>query len=150
MPNTPADLLASMPHWCPCQLVRVIDGDTVRVQAHLGLGLEARSEPVRLLGIETYELSGPDHYAADEAKRYLTSLIAERPMYLHTPRDQRDRYGRWLAWLWGLDGEDLICLNSRMIEDGMAWEWWPQGWGQQGPLPPARVRLPRTLEPTEP
>lgn len=139
------DPIATMPHWHPCTVTHIIDGDTVRVQAHLGLGLEAHATPVRLLGIQAPELHGPDRYAAQDARRYLSSLVRSEWAYLHVPHDQRDRYGRWLGWLWHPRRELLLSINTHMVRSGAAREWWPKGWGYRSQLPPEYVPRPDRL-----
>lgn len=138
-------ILNTMPHWHPCQVVRVSDGDTVRAQATLGLGVELTAQPVRLLGIQAPELHGPQKWQAQEARRTLHGLVAQRQAYIHVPGDMRDRYGRWLAWLWLEEGSVMICVNTRMLALGQAVEWWPQGWGFRSTLPPEVVRMPQSL-----
>lgn len=139
------DPLMHMPHWHLVQAVRAIDGDTIHVQAHLGLGVERVNEPVRLLGIQAAELHGPDRYVAQAARRHLSDLCELHPLYMHSPGPQRDRYGRWLAWLWLDDGDTLMSVNRAMVVSGLASEWWPQGWGHRGELPPLRVHRPGRL-----
>ena len=139
------DPITLMPDWIRGQVVRVADGDTIRVQAHLGLGIEARAEPCRLLGIQAPELQGDDKLLGQEARRVLSSLVLERTVYIHAPGEQRDRYGRWLIWLWLPERDRLRSINTEMVHTGHAWQWWPKGWGHRGSLPPRVVARPGPL-----
>lgn len=140
--NSP-DPIEMMPQWMAGQVTRVADGDTLTIQATLGLGIEQRAAPVRLLGIQAPELRGDDRYNAYEARRQLTALTQTRYVYLHVPGDRCDRYGRWLGLVWIRRKRWLLSANRWMVEEGNAWEWWPTGWGYALTLPPLWVPMPR-------
>jgi micrococcal nuclease len=83
----------------PCDLVRVIDGDTVRVRC--GDGSE---EPVRLVGVDAPEVARqgkPADCGAASSTEALAAALADAPAYLYRDPDQgdRDRYGRLLRFL---------------------------------------------------
>lgn len=83
----------------PCDLVRVIDGDTVRVRC--GDGPE---EPVRLVGVDAPEVARqgkPAECGATLSAEALAAALADAPAYLYADPDQgdRDRYGRLLRFL---------------------------------------------------
>lgn len=139
----PPDPIDMMPHWMACQVVKVADGDTVTVQAQLGLGIEHTAAPARLLGIQAPELHGDDAYHAHEARRQLARMVLNQRLYMHVPHNARDRYGRWLAFLWLPRQGDLISINRWMVEEGHAWTWWPAGWGKTHRLPPLIVPYPK-------
>lgn len=136
--TTPPDLV----HWHRCIVTRVADGDTVRVDATLGLGVEMRHEPVRLLGIQAPELRGPERWAAAEARRYLSSMTLERPLLMHVPGGDRDVYGRWLAWLWIPDRDHLLSVNRAMVDAGLARAYAPTRHRYDATLPPPTVQVP--------
>ncbi|MEJ7891660.1 MAG: thermonuclease family protein [Solirubrobacteraceae bacterium] len=81
---------------------RVIDGDTLVVR------VEGGSETVRLLGIDTPEVS-PAECGHEAATRALTSLVEGRRVRLVTDgtQDERDRYGRLLAYVETRSGTDV-------------------------------------------
>lgn len=85
-------------------LVRVVDGDTVRVLTN---GTE---EKVRLIGLDTPETTAGPECGGEEATRALQQLIADGdPVELVADPSQgdRDRYGRLLRYLQTPDGTDL-------------------------------------------
>lgn len=67
------------------QMVRVIDGDTIRVKAMIWLGLE-KNIKVRLNGVHAPELYRPkcehERQLAEQAKNVTTDAIAQQPIQL--------------------------------------------------------------------
>lgn len=99
----------------PYEVIRVVDGDTLR------LLIDGRSEPVRLLGIDTPETVHPfkpiEPYGP-EASAYLKSLVSGRLVYLETDERLRDRYNRLLAYVFL---EDDTHVNLELVEAGLAY-----------------------------
>ena len=96
------------------RVIRVYDGDTVEVD--LGVGRLPRYERVRLLGIDTPELSDPPEYYAREAKGLLTRLVAHRRVRLEVvPGNERDGYGRLLAYIYVRRDGDWILVNGELL-----------------------------------
>ena len=91
-------------------LVRVIDGDTIEVRAHLWLGLELTTR-VRLADIDAPELDGgcpAERDLAKAAREYL-SLRLSPTLALRDVR--QDKYGgRVVAHVSGHDGRDVGSL----------------------------------------
>jgi micrococcal nuclease len=94
-------------------VVRVVDGDTIRVD------LDGREVPVRLIGIDTPEVTGPhtdeECYGAD-ASRFVARALEGRAVALEFDIERTDRFDRTLAYVW-LDGE---LFNERLVLDGFA------------------------------
>lgn len=96
------------------KILRIIDGDTLVASRN---GVE---ESVRLIGVDTPEIfingqqvNDPQAIAALEyAKTALTGRFAE----LELDVEERDQYGRLLAYIW-LDG---VMLNKVLLENGIA------------------------------
>jgi len=91
------------------RVTKVTDGDTIRL-GDLG--------PVRLIGIDTPEVYGGVECFGQEASRFAERLIpiGTRVRY-RVGVDERDRYGRLLAYVWLPDGR---MLNRVMVEQGYA------------------------------
>ena len=90
-------------------MTKVTDGDTI----HLGpLG------SVRLIGIDTPEVYGETECFGQEASAYAKGLmpLGTRVRY-RVGVEERDRYGRLLAYVWLPDGR---MLNEVMIDEGYA------------------------------
>ncbi|QUX97616.1 nuclease [Marinomonas sp. CT5] len=90
---------------------RVVDGDTI----HLTDGRK-----VRLVGINTPELDhkkGNHEPYAVEATRFLRSRL-DQYVYIQTAKDGRDRYGRYLYYLFD---KDRISLTSQLLSQGLGY-----------------------------
>jgi len=97
------------------RVVRVIDGDTIEVCC-----LNGRPETIRYIGVNTPETNHPtkgvEAYGkeASEANR---KLVAGRSVRLEFDVQQRDKYGRLLAYVYLEDG---TFVNARLVEQGYA------------------------------
>jgi micrococcal nuclease len=97
-------------------MVRVVDGDTIVVR------LAGREERVRLIGIDTPESvkpGSPVECFGKEASGHLASLLPEGTVVrLKGDVEQRDRYGRLLAYVYR--DADGLFVNAVMARDGFA------------------------------
>jgi micrococcal nuclease len=97
-------------------LVRVVDGDTIVVS------VGGRDERVRLIGIDTPESvkpGSPVECFGKEASGHLASLLPEGTVVrLVGDVEQRDRYGRLLAYVYR--EPDGLFVNAAMARDGFA------------------------------
>ena len=84
--------------------VRVIDGDTLVVDAKIWSGLTAR-ETVRVLGVNAPEMHGATKAAGEEARAYTVLWVTDQQLRLVTC--QRDSFGRILATITRNDGRNL-------------------------------------------
>ena len=89
---------------------RIIDGDTV----------EVNGSSVRFLGMNTPE-RGEFYYL--EAKEFLEELILNKTVRLESGKDEYDKYGRLLAYVF-LNGENI---NLKLVEEGFANFYFPSG-----------------------
>ncbi|REG82356.1 thermonuclease family protein [Marinomonas pollencensis] len=93
------------------QVKRVVDGDTLYL---------ADGRRVRLVGINTPELDhekGLHEPFAVAAKRRLIQLSG-RYVYLQPSKDGRDKYGRYLYYLFD---KDRISLSSQLLSAGLGY-----------------------------
>ncbi len=101
------------------EIVRVVDGDTVRVR------LGGKEEVVRLIGVNAPESVDPRRGVecfGKEAAVYLRVLLETHTVRFgeDETQDTRDKYGRLLGYLILPDGS---TVNERMIADGYAYEY---------------------------
>jgi len=95
------------------RVVRVIDGDTVRL---------ANGREVRMTGIQAPKLPlGRKGFRkwplADEAKRHLEILVSDQQVRIVPGENPQDRWGRILAQIYN---EQDVWLQSAMLEAGLA------------------------------
>jgi micrococcal nuclease len=97
------------------QVLRVVDGDTIRVR------LGGHTERVRYIGIDTPESVKPGTPVQCFAKRASAAnaaLVAGRSVRLVGDVEQRDRYGRLLAYVYR--EPDGAFVNAQLVRDGYA------------------------------
>lgn len=93
------------------EVVRVVDGDTIRV------ALPGGEEPVRYIGIDTPEgYRPPVECFARAATRANRDLVAGRRVRLVYDVERRDRYGRLLAYVYTGD----VFVNAELVKRGFA------------------------------
>ena len=87
---------------------RVVDGDTFVADA---------GERVRLIGVDTPETVHPKksvEFYGKEASAFLDSLIEGKIVRLEYDWNQKDKYGRILAYVW----LDTLFINAEIIGQG--------------------------------
>ena len=87
---------------------RVIDGDTF---------VTNKGERVRLIGVDAPESKHPNEpvqEGAIEAYEYLKDLIEGKTIKLEFDRQETDRYGRTLAYVWL---QDTIFVNYELVRN---------------------------------
>jgi micrococcal nuclease len=107
------------------EVVRAIDGDTIVADIDLGFSVTIR-QTLRLYGINAPEIRGSHLTPEQKEKGWLATqhlcwlLDHKRPIIVRTIKDRTEKYGRYLAVLYGKDSEGLVDLNQQMIRDGYA------------------------------
>jgi endonuclease YncB( thermonuclease family) len=90
------------------RVITIIDGDTIEAQIHLGFGISVRKK-IRLLGIDTPEMTGPQPAEAARCQQLLQDLIPPGVLVeLHKPRCLPDCYCRVLANVRTADHKPVI------------------------------------------
>lgn len=104
----------------------IFDGDSMRVDIDLGLGIWKRNEPIRLHGIDAPERRGKTKQAGLVAKDHLEELVMKRELIIETIKDKEGKYGRLIAIIWAR-GLGIWCpldkwcnVNDQMVKDGHA------------------------------
>lgn len=93
------------------KIKRIVDGDTL----HLEDGRK-----VRFVGLNTPELdhkNGRHDPYAEEATDFLRSLL-DQFVYIQTSKSGRDRYGRYLYYLFDENG---VSLTSQLLAEGLGY-----------------------------
>jgi len=97
-------------------VVRVVDGDTIRVRLASGA-----VERVRYIGVDTPESVKPDtpvQCFAKAASAFNERLVAGRRVTLVGDVEPRDRYGRILAYVYRRP--DGLFVNAELVRGGYA------------------------------
>ncbi|WP_019156954.1 thermonuclease family protein [Robertmurraya massiliosenegalensis] len=120
------------------KVINVVDGDTIDVQI-----INGSEERIRLILIDTPESKGeyekdPEPFAI-EAYEFTKKAIQDRTVWLEIDKEERDQYGRLLAYIWLDDvvenkevltddkevviiGEKIgmVTLNALLLKEGLA------------------------------
>lgn len=101
---------------------RVVDGDTVYVTLAGG-----KEEKVRFIGVNTPESTNEVEPYGKEASAYTKSRLDGRKIWLELDVEERDRYGRLLAYIWleqpAGDSETEVrakMFNAELLLNGYA------------------------------
>ena len=108
-----------------CEIVKIIDGDTVDVDIDLGFGVWLKDERVRIAGIDTPESRTSDKVEklfGLAAKKRVQELLADK-VVLKTfaakdGEDMKGKFGRILGDFYV--GNDKKLLTEVMIDEGHA------------------------------
>lgn len=117
-PGTPGGVTTTAGGSETARVLDVVDGDTI------GVRLDGRREPVRVIGIDTPEPrprgGGAECFAA-EASAEMRRLVGGREVQLVTDREPRDRYERLLAYVEvPRDGERDLDAGAVLLRGGFA------------------------------
>ena len=111
-----------------CTVTKIIDGDTIDVDIHLGFDVVLTKQRIRLMGIDTPESRTRN---LEEKARGLISkqyMIDKCPVGSKITLKSLDRgkFGRILGEIWEADVDSMTVepLNKRMITDGFAVEYY--------------------------
>ena len=107
-----------------CNIVRVVDGDTVDVDIDLGFGIWVRNERVRLSGIDTPESRTRDlteKFYGKYATSYLVGKLG-KSCVLRTKKDRAGKFGRVLGEFIVYDeySDSWKSVNEMMVRDFIA------------------------------
>jgi micrococcal nuclease len=113
------------------RVVGVVDGDTLDAEIDLGLDVRHRIR-LRIEGVDSPELSTPEGRAA---QAYVRGWLEnhgglENLVVVRTIKDRREKYGRYLARVYGWSSstprEERVrgmadrCLNEMLVAEGHA------------------------------
>jgi micrococcal nuclease len=96
------------------ELVRVVDGDTIVVTLPDG-----SEETVRYIGMDTPETKDPNSpvmYMGPEATAKNEELLQSGPLTMKLDVEERDKYGRLLAYVYAGD----VFVNLELVKSGYA------------------------------
>ena len=94
----------------------VYDGDTITCSIDLGFGVVMKKQKIRLFGINTPEVRGPERSLGLVSRDKLRERILDKDIVLKTVRDKKGKYGRYLGIVF-IDDENI---NDWLVENGLA------------------------------
>lgn len=105
-------------------ITKVIDGDTIQATVY------GKDETIRLIGVDTPETvhpSKPVQTYGKEASDYTKSQLSGKTVWLEKDVQERDKYGRLLAYVWTSQPVEISdteirakMFNARLLLDGYA------------------------------
>lgn len=97
------------------KIISVYDGDTVTAMVDLGF-LHFQEMKLRLYGIDTPELRGPERERGLEVRDILRDMILDQEVIINSYKDKQGKYGRYLANIF-INGIDV---NEWLVDNGHA------------------------------
>ncbi|MBO8159597.1 thermonuclease family protein [Thermosyntropha sp.] len=95
------------------EVLRVIDGDTIVIDYN------GKEEKVRMIGVDTPETKHPRkgvEFYGKEASEFTRNLLEGEKVKLVFDVQERDKYGRLLAYVY----KDDVMVNELLIKEGYA------------------------------
>ena len=112
-----------------CNLVKVVDGDTVDVDIDLGFGVWLRKQRIRLYGIDTPESRTRDKVEKVyglAAKDFLSKMLSTGEMLIKTHKDAKGKFGRILGELFMKTSVGELSVNQSLVENSHAVRYYGQ------------------------
>lgn len=105
-----------------CEIIRIVDGDTIDVDIDLGFGVWLRNERVRLAGIDTPEKRTSDAYEkvfGNYATDYVTNVLPVGSKAKLLSKDFHGKFGRILGdfEVYNTNTDSFGSLVEMMIND---------------------------------
>jgi micrococcal nuclease len=108
------------------RVISVYDGDTIRADLDLGLGIWVKNQKFRLAHINTLELTGTEGeelQKALDARDTLRELVLDKDILIQTIKDRKGKYGRFLCILWAVPENDdrgtFFNVNDHLVQKGL-------------------------------
>ncbi len=109
-----------------CQVLKIIDGDTISCDLNGNGLIESPNEKIRFLQVDTPETkrskrnpTGKAQPFGLEAQAYTKKMTEAKVVYLEFDKKIRDRYGRTLAWVY-LQAKGGESVNAGLLKSGLA------------------------------
>lgn len=122
------------------RLLKVVDGDTLRLEIDLGFGTRLAHD-IRLLGVDTPEPRGKESAAGKWVTFQVEKFIGDhKDLLIHSQVFSLGKFGRCLCRVW-VDGR---CLNNWLIDSQLCWPTDSSG-KIIGPRDLSRLTLPASV-----
>jgi micrococcal nuclease len=102
------------------KVTKIVDGDTVYGEIDFGFNIAQRKMEFRLAGINTPEIRGDQREAGLKSKDYVTEKLLDKEVIIITKKDTKEKFGRYLAWIYFQENLEWVCINNKLVELGLA------------------------------
>jgi len=102
------------------RVTKVVDGDTVYGDVDLGFNFVQKRMEFRFAGINTPELRGDNREAGLKSKEYVINRLLDKDVIIITKKDVKEKFGRYLAFIYYQDGLEWKCINDELVNLGLA------------------------------
>jgi micrococcal nuclease len=100
----------------------VYDGDTITVDIDLGMDVWFKGQKIRLYGIDAPEVRGKERASGLISRDWLRDKILGKEILLKTIKDEKGKYGRWLANVFVEEDSEYVNVNTLLVTNGYAVE----------------------------
>lgn len=97
-------------------ITKVYDGDSPTADIDLGFNVTLKNQKIRLYGINTPEVRGPQRDEGIFVRDCVRDLILNEEVILESYLDKSGKYGRWLAMIWLGD----LNINEYLVDQELA------------------------------
>jgi micrococcal nuclease len=102
------------------QVISTYDADTTYLQIDLGFNIKF-AERMRLHGINAWEVRGPEKENGIIARDWLRTIIPDgHTIRIKTVRDKKEKYGRYLCYVYIPTGLGWLNINDELVRAGHA------------------------------
>jgi micrococcal nuclease len=99
------------------------DGDTIRFDIDLGFSIQTLNQIFRLKDINCHELQGESAAKGRLARDFVRAILTNAAeIVVHSEKDRKEKYGRWLAEVYYRNAGDDVTynLNAELVAAGHA------------------------------
>lgn len=96
-------------------IISIYDGDTVTAEIDLGFNITI-TEKLRLSDIDAPEVRGSEKPRGIISRDRLREKILGKEVFIHTNKDKKGKYGRYIAEIY----LDDINVNHWLVDEGLA------------------------------
>jgi len=120
-----SEIKARSPYIFFAELVKVVDGDTVILNADLGFNIQTKIT-ARLAGIDVPETGSP---GSEQTRKFVETRLTKNNLIVESRT--KDKYGRYLVYIYyhrsATKFEDILrsgrVINEELIKNGLAKEY---------------------------
>jgi len=98
------------------KVVHIVDGDTFDIVVDLGFNIFHKVR-VRLADIDTPEIFGKEKEEGLKVKDFVEKAILNKEVYVHTEKDKKGKYGRYIAHILFTDDKGQVFDLTSVLRE---------------------------------